>query len=264
MTHTEAMTALVTGAGRGIGRAVAEQLATQGLRVALLARTRDEVESAADAINAAGGTALGLACDVSDWHALQSCVTAAREQLGPITVLVNNAGVIGPLQPTATVDPEAWARVIEINVVGAFNAIRAVLPDMAAAGWGRIVNVSSGAAQGTGIVRASAYSASKAALDMLTRSLAAELSGDDIAVVSVYPGVVDTAMQTAIRAAPPDELGAATSERFHGYHREGALLGPDEPARLIAALCGQQGARFNGQTLRISDDAAQALIAGTA
>ena len=250
----------MTGAGRGIGRAAAVELARGGVAVALLARTDPEVRAVADEIRAAGGAALGIACDVGSFEALAAAVAEVRRELGPATILVNNAGIIGPLQPTAAAEPAEWARTIQINLVGAFYAARLLLPEMIAQRRGRIVNVSSGAAQGAGILNASAYSASKAGMDALTRSLAAELPEAGIAVVSLYPGTVDTAMQGVMRAAPPAEFGAS-SERFRELHATGKLLDATLPGRLIAALCGPAGARYHGQIVRIADADAQQLIA---
>lgn len=253
--------AIVTGASRGIGRAVALELARRGARVAALARTRQHVEDLAREIQASGGSAIGVACDMAQLESVEAAYESVTQQIGAADLLINNAGVIGPLAPTAEVDPRAWADTIAINLIGTLYATRLVLPQMIARGHGRIVNVSSGAAQGTGIVRASAYSSSKAGMDMLTRTLAAELGDGDISVVSVYPGVVDTAMQGEMRATPPERFGAETSARFHRFYEQGELLDPSLPARLIAALCGTIGPRYNGQIVRISDSEVADLVA---
>ncbi len=252
--------ALVTGAGRGIGAAVAWELAHRGARVALLARTTAEVAQVADAIAHAGGDALPLAADISQLDALQAAIARVEAHFGPITILVNNAASIGPIGPTAEIDLALWAQTIAVNLIGAGWAARLVLPGMLAHKWGRIVNVSSGAAQGSGIQRMSAYSVSKAGLDMLTRALAAELEDTGVVAVSVYPGVVATEMQAAIRAAPESAMDPETAARFHGYHAGGALLDPAVPARLITALCGDAAIRWHGQIVRVGDEAVRALV----
>lgn len=260
MAELEGRVALVTGGGRGIGRAAALDLARRGARVAILSRTEADVRAVAQEIAQLSGQALALACDVSRYDSLEAAFFEIRDNFGRLDILVNNAAIIGPFGLTAGIDPNDWALTIDVNLLGAFYAARLALPGMIERGWGRIVNVSSGAAQGSGFPRGSAYSVSKAGLDMLTRALAAELAGSGVAVVSVYPGVVDTEMQAQIRAAPAGKLDDATAQRFRGYYESGQLLDPAIPGALIAALCGEAGARYSGQILRVSDEAAQALI----
>jgi NAD(P)-dependent dehydrogenase (short-subunit alcohol dehydrogenase family) len=262
MNELAGKVALVTGAGRGIGRSVALALAGRGAMVAAVARGEEAIRSVAEEIVQAGGQSLALPVDVSRFDAMAAAVAQVEARWGPIDILVNNAAITGPIGPTAEVAPELWAEAIDVNLVGAFYVARAVLPGMIRSGWGRIINVSSGAAFGTGIPRMSSYSVSKAGMEMLTRALASELGNAGVAVVAVSPGVVDTEMQAQLRAAPVDEFGADTSRRFHGFHERGELLDPRVPADLIAALCGAAGAAHTGTSLRVSDDIAQALIKG--
>ena len=166
----------------------------------LAARTAAQAEANARQINAAGGKAVAIACDVSDYAACQRLVHETTQRFGPPDVLVNNAGVIEPIGMVGDADPAEWARSIEINLIGAYYAIRAVLPGMLERGHGDIINVSSGAAlrpqEGW-----SAYCAGKAGLAMLTRSIDLEHRAAGIRVFGFQPGTTDTDMQVTIRAS---------------------------------------------------------------
>src|ERR1700756_4072192 len=138
--------AIVTGASRGIGEAAALALAEAGVSVVLAARSAKDLRANAEKIGAAGGKAIALECDVSDSPACERLVRETTQQFGPPDILVNNAGVIEPISTVAAADPQEWARSIQINLIGAYYAIRAVLPGMLERGYGDIINVSSGAA----------------------------------------------------------------------------------------------------------------------
>jgi NAD(P)-dependent dehydrogenase (short-subunit alcohol dehydrogenase family) len=183
-----------------------------------------------------------------------------ERSLGPIDVLVNNAGRVAPLGPTVNIDPQAWGAAMAVNLVGPFACIKAVLPGMLARRWGRIVNVSTGAAAGTGMTNANAYSVSKAGLEMLTTNLAAELTGSGVTVNTVRPGAVDTAMQTQIRTGDPATISADLVQRFQVMHASGRLLPPERPAQLIVRLIAQD---VTGLVVSISDERAQALLAAS-
>ena len=192
--------ALVTGAGRGIGRVVTERLATLGYRVAAVARSRDQLADVA-----AQTGALGVPLDVTNASAVASAVATVEAQLGPIQLLVNNAGIAGPGQVSWEVGVEDWWSVFEVNVLGAFVCCRAVLPSMVAAGAGRIINVSSNAAffridGGPFGGISSAYMASKAALIRYTDALAAEVASHGIKAFAISPGTVKTDMSAALFA----------------------------------------------------------------
>ena len=192
--------ALVTGGGRGIGRAIATGLAARGVRVAILARSAEQVDQTVALITAQGGTALAVPADLALPDQVAAAFKAILERWGPIGVLVNNAAVVWPLGPSAELDPASWAQALAVNITAAARLSFAALPAMLAAGWGRIVNVSSAiAAHPAGMVRANAYATSKAGLEAHTLNLAAELAGTGVTVNAYRPGGVDTAMQAWIR-----------------------------------------------------------------
>ncbi len=187
--------ALVTGASRGLGEGAARALAKAGAKVMLVARDGALVEKVAREI---GGEA--LACDVADYAAVEHAIAATRKRLGGLDILVNNAGVIEPIADLSESDPAVWARNIQINLIGAYNVVRAVLDGMIKSGGGSIINISSGAAyrplEGWG-----AYCAGKAGLAMVTRSIALETKGQGIRIFGFSPGTIDTDMQVKIRAS---------------------------------------------------------------
>ena len=189
--------ALVTGASRGLGEGAARALAKEGAAVMLLARDSERVQTVAREI---GGGAAALACDVSDYAAVERAVSATRKRFGGLDILVNNAGVIEPIADIASSDPAQWARNIQINLIGAYNVLRVVLDGMVKTGGGTLINVSSGAAYRP-LEGWSAYCAGKAGLAMMTRSIALETKGRGIRTFGFSPGTIDTDMQVKIRAS---------------------------------------------------------------
>lgn len=251
--------ALVTGAGRGIGEATAIELARQGLQIALVARSQAELDRVAARITDLGGESLVLPFDLAEVDAIEGLVERVTKELGPVDVLINNAAIAGPYGPGWEVDPKEWTQAIEINLVAPFRLTRAVLPSMLENNWGRVINVSSGAATFP-MGRAGAYSTTKAGLDMISRQFGVELEGTGISVISFYPGIVDTAMQTEIRTQPVEKVGAELSERFKGFHSSGSLSAAEPVGQIIAALVGEAGQGFAGQVISISDAPVQALL----
>jgi NAD(P)-dependent dehydrogenase (short-subunit alcohol dehydrogenase family) len=247
--------ALVTGGGRGIGAATARLLAGQGAAVAVAARTEDEVVSVVAEIRARGDSAIPLVVDVADEASVASGFATARAELGPVTILVNNAGTPGVPLPVAAMEVAEWHRVFEINVTGAFLCAREALPQMTAENWGRIVNVSSAASRHP-LAGMAAYGASKAALDQLTRVLALEGEPYNIVTTGVYPGVVDTRMQEESRGFGPGLIGRQLHRMFQGYRDFGMLRPPEEPADLISYLCTPAADRLNGHIIRLEQLAA--------
>ena len=188
-------TAFVTGASRGIGEAAARRLHAAGANVVLAARSADDIGRIADEL---GDRALAAACDVADPASVTAAVDEAVARFGSLDILVNNAGLIDPVARIEDADPEDWGRVIDVNVKGVLNAVRAALPHMKRAGGGIVVNISSGAANAP-MEGWSHYCASKAAVLMLTRALHEEESGNGIRSVGLSPGTVATDMQRVIR-----------------------------------------------------------------
>ena len=243
--------AIVTGAGRGIGAAAARRLAEAGAAVVLAARSEEEVEALAAQLRKEGKRAIAVAADVSDLDGVEEIVESALEQFDRVDILVNNAGVIWPLEEVAETDPEEWAYNIMINLVGPFFMVRNVLPIMLAQGYGRILNLSSGASTNP-LLGASAYCAAKAGLDMFTRTLALELAGSKVSVNLLYPGHVDTPMQEDMRNLDTSET-RFDAAYFQDLHARGVLLAPGSVADLIYWLVGPWSRTQNGGFWRAND-----------
>jgi NAD(P)-dependent dehydrogenase (short-subunit alcohol dehydrogenase family) len=234
--------ALVTGASRGLGEGVARALAREGAKVMLLARDGDLAQTVARDIADAGGRAEALACDVSDYPSVERAVADTRQRLGGLDILINNAGVIEPIAPLADSDPAVWARNIQINLIGAYFVVRAVLDGMLGSG-GTIVNVSSGAAYRP-LEGWSGYCAGKAGLAMLTRSLVLETAG--LRVFGFSPGTIDTDMQVKIRASGLNQVSQIPR----------ANLSPVEHAvRGLLYLCNDGSDDLIGQDVSMRDEA---------
>ena len=185
-------TALITGAGRGIGRATAIAFAKEGINLGLLGRTIENLEAVASELQTYGVKVSIAAADVSNMESVNSAVEKIRGELGPIEILVNNAG-ISKFGKFLEVDPEDWAKIIQVNVMGVYYVTRAVLPDMIEKNAGDIINISSTAGQ-KGAPVTSAYSASKAAVIALSESLMLEVRKQNIRVVTLTPSTIATDM----------------------------------------------------------------------
>ncbi len=254
-------TAIVTGGGRGIGRATALALAANGADVVVAARTQREIEETAEAIEALGRRGLAIPADVSDPDDVDQLVETTLEVFEKIDILVNNAGIIRPIDWVVETDVDDWLYNIEVNLMSVFLCSRAVLPDMMARESGKIINVSTGSAVSV-VPTWSAYAAAKAGVDHLTRVLAAEMRPYKIQVNAIYPGLVDTKMAEKIRISPVTEaIAAETTGRFLSYQAgKGMLRPPEEPAQLILWLASPLTDDITGQILNIDDPDVQARV----
>ena len=240
-------TALVTGAGRGIGRAIAIGLAQAGADVLVTARSADEVAYTVAAIEAAApgaGKARMMTADIADNRQRQQVIDAGLAR-GRVDVLINNAATVEPLGASAAIWAGDLRQAFEVNVIAPAVLAAAVVPGMVAAGWGRIVNVSSAIVDSpASMVGGNAYAATKSALEAHSRNLAAELAGTGVTVNVYRPGGVDTAMQAWIRSQDPARIGAALRDRFLESYASGSLLTPQaSAAALLAHLLGPDAER---------------------
>lgn len=244
--------AVVTGGGRGLGRAIAVGLARRGARVAVASRSADQLAETAREIAKVGGQCLAVpAVDVSDPAEVARLRLSVLDSLGPPTILINAAGVFGPIQPVADSDAGRWIETIRVNAIAPYLTCREFLPDMLAAGWGRIVNFSSAASLHPPGPLNSAYGTSKVALNQFTRHLAAELAGTGVTANVIHPGEVKTAMWAAIN----DEAAAAPgAEAYRGWAAAVGQSGGDDPqlaVDLILEIIAGRHANESGKFLWI-------------
>jgi NAD(P)-dependent dehydrogenase (short-subunit alcohol dehydrogenase family) len=246
--------ALITGGGRGIGRAIALKFAAQHARVVVSARTAAQMEKVVQEISASGsGEALALVCDVAKRESVDQMFADLREHFGAeVNILVNNAGVAESATLANTTD-ELWHRHLAINLTGTFYCMHNALPAMLSSGWGRIINIASIAGK-TGAPYVAAYSASKHGVLGLTRSVALEVGASGVTVNAICPGYVDTEMVsrgieriTAKTGRSADEA-LATLKKMNPQNR---LVTPEEVASLAILLASEEGRGINGQGINI-------------
>jgi NAD(P)-dependent dehydrogenase (short-subunit alcohol dehydrogenase family) len=247
---------IVTGASRGLGAATAQAAAEMGANVILTARTRDDLERQAELIRQKGREALIVEADLNQPKDCRRVVQQALERFGDLHALVNNGGILEPMATIAQADPQAWQRNWQVNVLAPVLLVQAALPALRATA-GRAVNVSSGAAEKVTPAWA-AYSLAKAALNHFTRFLAEE--EPEVTALAVRPGVVDTAMQAAIRDQGGEAMHSKDYQRFHGLHQQGRLLPPQAPGRALACLALFAPHVWSGEYLSWDEARVQALI----
>jgi NAD(P)-dependent dehydrogenase (short-subunit alcohol dehydrogenase family) len=241
--------AIVTGASRGLGAAVASWLGQAGAAVTLIARSEAKLNETGDDVRRLGGEPLVCRADVSRYDACRKAVDKTLDRFGRIDALVNNAAIVQPISAIARADPADWRYNLEVNLFGPFNLIRAAAAALRRQ-KGRVVNVSSGAAN-LALESLSAYCTSKAALNHFTRILAAEEPG--LTALAVRPGVVDTDMQTFIRQEGPRAMPSDQADYYRQLKDRGELEPAKIPARSIAWLALYAPREFSGLFLDYDD-----------
>ena len=238
--------AIITGAGRGIGRAIALAFAREGADVLVASRTLAEVVETAEEVRALGGRAAALKVDVCNRDEVEAMVAQGLEELGKVDILVNNAGTYGAIGPLVDNDPQEWTQTVRVNLFGAFFCARAVLPLLIQQRHGKIINLSGGGAASP-LPNFSAYAASKAAIVRLTETLAEEVRPFNIQVNAIAPGAVNTGLTDAVLAA-----GAAAGEKMLAQARRQKDAGgvpPDRAAALAVFLASEESGGLSGRLI---------------
>lgn len=246
MTAPSGRVAVVTGGASGMGVAICALFAAHGYRVAVLDIDDSGAQRVVDGIRARGGTAIACAADVTDRAAVDEALRKVRAEFGPVEILVTSAGLVG-FAPFTEIAPQAWNRLIDVNLNGVFHCVQAAIPDMIAAGWGRIVTISSSSAQrgSPGMVH---YTAAKGAVVAMTKGLAREYAAAGITVNTIPPSGIDTPMQRQSQAAGhlPDSSVMARAIPV------GHLGTGDDIAAACLFLCSDQAGYITGQVLGVN------------
>ncbi|MEN8916980.1 MAG: SDR family oxidoreductase [Octadecabacter sp.] len=232
---------LITGASRGIGAASARAFADEGAKVALVARSVDQIAELAAEI---GDAALAIPCDVSSYDDVARAIDETVHAFGPLDVLIGNAGLLDPISHLADADPVAWSKTIDVNLKGVFNGMRAAMPDMIKRGTGTIITISSGAAHGP-VEAWSSYCSSKAGAYMLTRCADKEAREHGLRIMGLSPGTVATDMQRDIKASGINPI----SQLAWSDH-----IPPEWPARTLIWMCSEEADEFLGDDVSLRDE----------
>lgn len=248
----DSQVALITGAGKGIGEAIALAFGAAGMRIAVVARAESDIERVAAAIRAAGGAALAIPCDVTKPDSIANAVNAVRREFGPITVLVNNAGAAESHKFIGH-DDALWQRMIDVNLNSVYHVCKAVVPLMVEARWGRIINIASVASKIGGKYIA-AYTAAKHGVLGLTRALAVELTAHNITVNAICPGYVDTPLtgksiaSMVARTRMSEAEARGFLERLSPQNR---LITSQEVAHVALMLAADNARGITGQAINV-------------
>lgn len=236
MRNLKDKTVVITGASRGIGAATAREFARAGAKVVLSARSEMAIEEIAEEITREGGIALATPCDVADFDAVDALMNSTYELLGPPDILINNAGILEPVERLEDSNPADWARLIDVNINGVYNGIRTALPMMKANGGGTIITVGSGAAT-SALEGWSHYCTSKAAVHHLNACLHAEESANGIRAMIMSPGTVATDMQVIIRNSGVNPVSQMVWEDH---------IPPEWAAKVFLWMCGAKADDYLG------------------
>ncbi len=245
MSHVTGKRVLITGASRGIGEATARLFAALGARVALAARSAPDIQRIAGEL---GSSAIAIPMDVANPSSVAEGVARTVRDLGGIDILINNAGIIDPIGMIRDIDPDDWARVIDVNVKGVFNCVHAVLPHMK--DGGTILTIGSGAAT-SALEGWSHYCASKAAVHHLNRCIHAELAGQGIRALVLSPGTVATDMQQAIRKSGINPVAQMNWDDH---------IPPEWPAQALAWMCGEDADDYLGGVVSLREESVRRRV----